>query len=86
MPQLTNPTYLRYIIDGLYNQSIQRENIAALPQGLIGIYEESLPSEQNIRQREKFLQLFSAWVLLKKEVSANLNQQLTNYGKYLFAI
>jgi hypothetical protein len=76
---LIDPTYLRYIVDGLYNQTIQRENIAALPQGLIGIYEESMPSEQNIRQREKFLQFFSAWVLLKKEVSASFVSDLLNW-------
>ena len=46
---LTDPTYLRYIVDGLDSHTIQQENLAALPQGLIGIYEEALPWEQNIQ-------------------------------------
>ena len=76
---LTDPTYLRYIVDGLHNQSIQQENLAALPQGLIGIYEEALPWEQNIQDRGRFLQFFSVWALLKKEVSAILVSSLLNW-------
>ncbi len=79
MLHLTDPTYLRYIVDGLHSQSIQQENLAALPQGLIGIYEEALPWEQNIQERGRFLQFFSAWALLKKEVSAILVSSLLNW-------
>ena len=76
---LTDPTYLRYIVDGLESQSIQQENISALPHGLMGTYEKSLPAEHNIRQREKFLQFFSVWALLKKEVSACFVADLLNW-------
>jgi hypothetical protein len=40
MPQL-EPTYLRYIYDGLIKGSIHPENAAELPEGLIGLYEEA---------------------------------------------
>jgi hypothetical protein len=33
------PSYLRYIYDGLVNGSIHPENAAELPEGLIGMYE-----------------------------------------------
>ena len=79
---LTDPTYLRYIVDGLDSQSIQQENLAALPQGQIGIYEEALPWEQNIKHRERFLEFFSVWTLLKKEVSANLVSNLLNWDEH----
>ena len=78
---LTDPTYLRYIFDGLDSQSIQKENISALPDGLIGIYEEALPSEHNVQDREKFLSFFSTWALLKKEVSASLISKLLNWAE-----
>ena len=75
---LTDPTYLRYIFDGLESQSIHKDNISALPEGLIGIYEEALPPEDNVQDREKFLSFFATWALLKKEVSASLISELLN--------
>lgn len=75
---LTDPTYLRYIVDGLESQLIQ-DNIAALPQGLIGVYEEALPWEHNIKYRGRFLEFFSAWALVKKEVSASFVADLLNW-------
>lgn len=76
---LTDPTYLRYIFDGLESKSIHQENISALPEGLIGIYEEALPQEHNVQDREKFLSFFSTWALLKKEVSASLISKILNW-------
>ena len=34
------PTYLRYVYDGLNKGSLNPENAAALPQGFIGLYEQ----------------------------------------------
>ena len=42
----------------------------ALPKGLVGMYEEALPTSVNVNERKKFLEFFSIWSLLKKEVSA----------------
>ena len=69
MPHL-EPTYLRYIYDGLVKGSIHTENAAELPDGLIGMYEEAFDERTSVVERQKLLQRFAIWALLKKEVSA----------------
>jgi hypothetical protein len=69
MPHL-EPTYLRYIYDGLIKGSIHTENAAELPDGLIGMYEEAFDERTSVVERQKLLQRFAIWALLKKEVSA----------------
>ena len=69
MPHL-EPTYLRYIYDGLIKGSIHPENAAELPDGLIGMYEEAFDERTSVVERQKLLQRFAIWALLKKEVSA----------------
>ena len=69
MTQL-EPTYLRYIYDGLVKGSIHLENAAELPEGLIGLYEEAFDERTSVIERQKLLQCFAIWALLKKEVSA----------------
>ncbi len=64
------PTYLRYIYDGLVKGSIHPENAAELPEGLIGLYEEAFDERTSVVERQKLLQRFAIWALLKKEVSA----------------
>jgi hypothetical protein len=64
------PTYLRYIYDGLIKGSIHPENAAELPEGLIGLYEEAFDERTSVVQRQKLLERFAIWALLKKEVSA----------------
>jgi len=69
MPHL-EPTYLRYIYDGLIKGSIHPENAAELPEGLIGLYEEAFDEKQPVQLRQQLLERFAIWALLKKEVSA----------------
>jgi hypothetical protein len=69
MPHL-EPTYLRYIYDGLIKGSIHPENSAELPEGLIGLYEEAFDERQPVHKRLQLLERFAIWALLKKEVSA----------------
>ena len=69
MPHL-EPTYLRYIYDGLIKGGIHPENAAELPAGLIGMYEEAFDERTSVVERQKLLQRFAIWALLKKEVSA----------------
>lgn len=68
-PQL-EPTYLRYIYDGLLKGIIHPENAAELPDGLIGLYEEAFDERTSVVERQKLLERFAIWALLKKEVSA----------------
>ncbi len=69
MPNL-EPAYLRYIYDGLIKGNIHPENAAELPDGLIGLYEEAFDERTSVVERQKLLQRFAIWALLKKEVSA----------------
>jgi hypothetical protein len=69
MNQHLEPTYLRYIYDGLIKGSIHPENAAELPDGLIGMYEEAFDERTSVVERQKLLQRFAIWSLLKKEVS-----------------
>jgi hypothetical protein len=66
----TDPTYLRTIHDELLSGAVHKDNASALPQGLVGMYEEALPPAVNVNERKKFLDFFAVWALLKKEVSA----------------
>ena len=63
------PSYLRYIYDGLLKGSIHPENAAELPEGLIGLYEEAFDERTSVVERQKLLERFAIWALLKKEVS-----------------
>ena len=70
MPHL-DPTYLRYIYDNLIKGSIHPDNASELPDGLIGLYEEAFEEHLPILQRQKQLQRFALFALLKKEVSVH---------------
>jgi hypothetical protein len=77
MPHL-EPTYLRYIYDGLIKGSIHPENAAELPEGLIGLYEEAFDEKQPVHLRQQLLEHFAIWALLKKEVSAQFVAEVLN--------
>ena len=64
------PSYLRYIYDGLEKGDLHPDNAAALPEGLIGLYEAALKESKPARERQKLLENFAVWALLKKEVTA----------------
>ncbi len=65
------PTYLRYIADGLAKGAIHPDNASALPDGLVGLYEDAFSENLSAVERQKLLEQFAIWTLLKKEVSAN---------------
>jgi hypothetical protein len=77
MPHL-EPTYLRYIYDGLIKGSVHSENAAELPEGLIGLYEEAFDERQPAYKRQQLLELFAIWALLKKEVSTQFVAEVLN--------
>jgi hypothetical protein len=76
-----DPTYLRYIFDGLDSQSFDKNNVSALPDGLVGIYEEAIPSQFTCSSREKLLSFFVIWALLKKEVSVSFATDLLGWDE-----
>ena len=57
MPNL-EPTYLRYVYDGLNKGSLNAENAAALPQGFIGLYEQVFTQKTPTNERQKVLNQF----------------------------
>jgi tetratricopeptide (TPR) repeat protein len=70
------PTYLRYIYDGLAKGELQPSNAADLPVGLIGLYEEAFDQGKRVGERQELLERFAIWALLKKEVSAEFVAKL----------
>ena len=67
---MLDPTYLRYIFDNLLKGSVHPDNASELPDGLIGLYEDAFEERTSVVERQKLLQRFAIWALLKKEVSA----------------
>ena len=67
--RMIDPTYIRTIYDGLLSGALHKDNASALPMGLVGMYDEALPPASNVNERKKFLDFFSVWALLRKEVS-----------------
>jgi hypothetical protein len=65
-----DPTYLRTINDGLNSGAIHKDNVSALPAGLVGMYEAAFPPKSNVNNRKKVLDFFAVWSLLRREVSA----------------
>jgi hypothetical protein len=65
-----DPSYLRYIYDGLDKGALHPDNEAALPEGLIGLYEDAFSESKSVPERQKILETFAIWALLKREVSA----------------
>jgi len=76
-----DPTYLRYIHDGLNIGGIHAENASSLPEGIIGIYEEALPLNTNVTDRKRFLDFFCVWALMKKEVSTRFVAEILEWGE-----
>ena len=64
------PTYLRYVYDGLQKGSLNADNAANLPIGFIGLYEEMFYASTSAKERQDLLHQFGVWTLLKKAVSS----------------
>jgi hypothetical protein len=64
------PTYLRYIHDGLVSGIIHPDNAAELPEGIIGLYENAFDDCTSVIERQKLLRRYAIWALLKKAMSA----------------
>jgi hypothetical protein len=57
--QNLDPTYLRYIHDGLNNGTIHAENASSLPDGLTGLYESSFLGDLNVKDSQSLLKRFA---------------------------
>ena len=66
------PTYLRYIYDGLSKGSLNSQNSASLPNGFIGLFEQEFSAEIPMVERRSILKRLALWSLFKGAVSCEL--------------
>ena len=70
------PTYLRYVYDGLHKGSLNAENASALPQGFIGLFESEFPADISSLERISVLRRLTLWALFKGAVSTHLASEV----------
>jgi hypothetical protein len=67
-----DPSYIRNIRDGLIYEHIEANNIEALPEGLVGLYDKELFSPSlKWKERKETLQFFLVFALAQKEITAD---------------
>jgi hypothetical protein len=67
-----DPSFIRNIRDGLKNENIEANNLEALPEGLVGLYDKELfPPTLKWKERKETLQFFLVFALAQKEISAD---------------
>ena len=74
--QLLEPTYLRYVYDGLSKGSISSNNAAGLPFGFIGLFEKEFQAHIPSDERSKLLRRLGVWALFKGAVSAEMSSTI----------
>jgi hypothetical protein len=74
---MLDPSYLRSIRDGIITGNIEANNNVALPDGLVGLYDQELfPPSMKWKERKETLQLFLVFALAQKEISADFAAQV----------
>jgi hypothetical protein len=74
---MLDPSYLRSIRDGILTGNIEANNNEALPDGLVGLYDQELfPPSMKWKERKETLQLFLVFALAQKEISADFAAQV----------
>jgi hypothetical protein len=76
--QQIEPTYLRYVYDGLSRGSISSNNPTSLPIGFIGVFEDEFPSSMPLVERMSILNRLAIWALLKGPVSIEMVTEVLN--------
>lgn len=80
MPNL-EPSYLRYVHDQLATGTLSPENAAALPEGLIGLYEQEFSQNIPVNKRQRLLNHLATWALFKGPVSAAMASKILNVSE-----
>ena len=76
--QQLEPTYLRYVYDGLSKGSISSNNPTSLPIGFIGLFEDEFPSSMPLVERMSIINRLATWALLKGPVSIEMVAEILN--------
>jgi hypothetical protein len=66
--QQLEPTYLRYVYDGLTKGSISSNNPTSLPIGFIGLFENEFPSSMPLVERMSILNRLAIWAVNIDEI------------------
>jgi hypothetical protein len=67
-----DPSYLRSIRDGIRNGNLEANNLEALPEGLVGLYDKELfPPTMKWKERKETVQFFLVFAFAQKEISAD---------------
>lgn len=75
------PSYLRYVHDQLATGTLSPENAAALPEGLIGLYEQEFSQNISVNKRQGLLNHLATWALFKGPVSAAMASKILNVSE-----
>ena len=76
--QQLEPTYLRYVYDGLSKGSISSNNPTSLPIGFIGLFEDEFPSSMPLVERMSILNRLATWALFKGPISIEMVAEVLN--------
>ena len=74
--QQIEPTYLRYVYDGLSKGALSSNNAAGLPFGFIGLFEKEFQAHIPSDERSKLLRRLGVWALFKGAVSAEMSSAI----------
>ena len=80
---MLDPSYLRSIRDGILNGTIEANNNEALPDGLVGLYDQELfPPTMKWKERSELLHFFLVFALAQKEISADFAAEILGDAWY----
>ena len=78
---MIEPTYLRYVYDGLNKGLFNAENAASLPNGFIGLYDQEFNQKTSANERKKILNQLAIWALFKGPVSTDFASLILEIGE-----
>jgi len=76
------PSYIRFVYDELEKGKLNAENASSLPQGVTDMYLSEFGAETPVAQREKKLDLFLLWSLIKTDISVQSFSALFNLSEH----
>lgn len=81
-----DPSYLRSIRDGILSGNIEANKKEALPDGLVGLYDQELfPPTMKWKERKETLDFFLVFALAQKEISAYFAAEILGDAWYNLA-
>jgi len=83
---MLDPSYLRSIRDGIITGNIEANNNEAMPDGLVGLYDQELfPPTMKWKERKETLYFFLVFALAQKEISADFAARILSDERYNYS-